>query len=120
MADRHEHGKREHDQRDMAMPAVPTSGLVVGEAQLGFRSLERVLDRPPPPLDPDQDFQRRTDRTPCWEESHFSVTQTALDQQAACPDRLSGATPEEGLRINVGQFQITPVVKPWPLCPGSG
>ena len=65
MADRHEQGEGDHDQRDMAMPAVPASGFVVGKAQFGFRGLERVLDRPAPPLDPDQDFQRRTDRTPC-------------------------------------------------------
>src|SRR3954471_6363538 len=101
----------------MAMPAVPASGLVVVEAQLGFCGFERVLDRPSPPLDRDQDFQRRTDRTPCREKGHLAVTETAPDQQSARPDRRGGATPEEGLRINVGQFQIAPVVKPWPLCP---
>jgi len=33
VADHHQHGESEHDQRDMAMPAVPASGLVVVEAQ---------------------------------------------------------------------------------------
>ena len=120
MADRHEHGEGEHHQRDMAMPAVPASGLVVVEAQLGFRGLERVLDRPPPPLDLDQHVQGRARRAPCREEGHFPVAQAAPDQQTARPHQSRGATSEEASRIKVGQFQIGPVVKPRSLGPGAG
>src|SRR3954467_11129060 len=104
----------------MAMPAVPASGLVVVEAQLGFRGLEGVLDRPAPPLDLDQHLQRRALWTPSREEGHFPVAQATPDQQAACPDRLRRAAPEETPRVEVGQFHIAPVVQPWPFGSGSG
>ena len=49
MADDHEQGEGEHHQGDVAMPAMPASGLVVGKAEFGFGGLEGVLDRPAPP-----------------------------------------------------------------------
>ena len=38
--------RREHDKRDMAMPAMPRTGFAVVEAELGPGGLEAVLDRP--------------------------------------------------------------------------
>ena len=102
MADHHQHGEGEHHQRDMAMPAVPAPGLVVGEAQLGFRGLERVFDRPPPALDLDQDLQGRAGRTPC-REGHPAVTETAPDQQAACLGRLRRAG-LSGISCSAGSY----------------
>src|SRR4051812_39935948 len=60
MTDRRHHGKGQHDERDMAMPAVPGSGLVVIEAELGLGSLEAVLDGPAMAFDPDQRLDRLT------------------------------------------------------------
>ena len=40
------HGEGEHDERDVAMPAVPGAGLVVVEAQLVFCGLKAIFDRP--------------------------------------------------------------------------
>src|SRR3954452_170701 len=101
----------------MAMPAMPASGLVVVEAQLGLGGLEPILDRPAPPLDLDQLVHRRSLRTPSREEGHFPIAQAAPDQQAPCPDRLRGATLEEILCIEIGQLQVGPVVKPRSLGP---
>jgi hypothetical protein len=54
MADRSHHGKREHDERNMAVPAMPGAGLVVIEPKLGFCSLETVLDGPAMAFDADK------------------------------------------------------------------
>src|SRR6476659_5829125 len=47
MLDGSHHGEGEHDERDVTMPAVPGSGFVVVEPELGFGCLEAILDRPP-------------------------------------------------------------------------
>src|SRR4051794_25857989 len=62
MAHHGHHGKGQHHQRDVPMPAVPGAGLVVSKPQLGLRRLERVLNRPAPPLD----AHKRLDRGPGW------------------------------------------------------
>ena len=46
MLDGSHHGKGEHDERDVTMPAVPGSGFVVVEPELVFGGLEAILDRP--------------------------------------------------------------------------
>lgn len=46
MTDRDHHGEGQHDQRDMTVPALPGSGLVVVEAQFVLGRLEVVLDDP--------------------------------------------------------------------------
>ena len=56
MPDRGHHGEGEHDQRDVPVPTVPGSGLVVVEAQFILRGLEAVLDCPAMALDFDQRF----------------------------------------------------------------
>ena len=46
VTDRGGHCEGQHDQSDMAIPAVPKAGLIVVEAELVFGGLEAVLDRP--------------------------------------------------------------------------
>jgi hypothetical protein len=46
MADHRHHGEGEHHQRDVAMPPMPGSALVVIEPELVFRGLKTVLNRP--------------------------------------------------------------------------
>ena len=46
MSDGGGHGEGQHDQSDVAMPAVPGAGLVVVEAELVLGGLEAVLDGP--------------------------------------------------------------------------
>src|SRR3982074_2202655 len=45
MADHRHHGEGEHHQRNVAMPSMPRSALVVIEPELVFRGLKTVLDR---------------------------------------------------------------------------
>src|SRR5436305_13097272 len=59
-----EDGKGEHDERDVAVPAVPGAGLVVVEAEFGLRGLESVLDSPPVALDGDEGLDRGAGRAP--------------------------------------------------------
>ena len=49
MLDGSHHGKCEHDERDVTMPAMPRSGFVVVEPELVLGSLKAVLDRPARP-----------------------------------------------------------------------
>src|SRR5277367_3088002 len=51
MADHRHHGEGEHHQRDVAMPPMPGSALVVIESELVFRGLKTVLNRPPMAFD---------------------------------------------------------------------
>jgi hypothetical protein len=44
MSDGGGHGEGQHDQGDVAMPAVPGAGFVVVEAELVLGGLEAVLD----------------------------------------------------------------------------
>ena len=54
MLDGSHHGKGEHDERDVTMPAVPGSGFVVVEPELVLGSLKAVLDRPAVAFDADK------------------------------------------------------------------
>src|SRR3954469_17575905 len=62
--DHRQQGKGQHHQRDMAVPAAR---LVVVEPELVLGGLERVLDRPAPALDTDQQLERGTGRAPSGE-----------------------------------------------------
>ena len=44
MADCRQHGKGEHDQRDMPVPTMPGAGLILVEAALVLGGLEAVFD----------------------------------------------------------------------------
>src|SRR3954469_19797290 len=59
-----QHGKGQHHQRDMPVPAMPGAGLVVSKPEFGLGGLERVFDGPAPPLDRYQLLDRRARRAP--------------------------------------------------------
>ncbi len=61
LADGSHHGEGEQDERDVTVPAMPRSRLVVVEPKFVFGSLEAVLNRPTMAIDIDQRFDRR-----CW------------------------------------------------------
>ena len=108
------HGEGEHDERDVAMPAVPGAGLVVVEAQLVFRGLEAIFDRPTMSLDLDQHLDACSGRAPGREEGQVSVGNVAADQQAARPQ--SDARVVVFGSVEIGQFAIHPVVQPRAFC----
>ena len=83
MLDGRHHGEGKHDERDMAMPAMPGPGLVVIETELVFGSLEAVLDRPTAALNADERVYSSPCRAPCGEVSDISISDIAPEQQAA-------------------------------------
>src|SRR6266513_286392 len=85
MLDGSHHGKGEHDERDVTMPAVPGSGFVVVEPERVFGCLEAILDRPAMALDADQGLDRSPCRTPGGEVGEIAVGDITPDQQASCP-----------------------------------
>ena len=64
VADGRQHGKGQHDQADMPVPAVPGPGLVVVEAKLVLGGFERLLNAPSLPFDPDQLLDASAGRAP--------------------------------------------------------
>ena len=108
MLDGRHHGEGKHDERDMAMPAMPGPGLVVIETELVFGSLEAVLDRPTAALNADERVDRSSCRAPCGEVGEISISDIAPDQQAACPQAMILLI--EIACFEIGQFQITPVM----------
>ena len=62
------HGEGEHDQRDMPVPTVPRSGLVVIETELVLGGFEAVLDSPAMTFYRRQLCHGRTLGTPSGEE----------------------------------------------------
>src|SRR3712207_7528382 len=87
---------------------MPGAGLVVSKPKLGFGGLERILDRPAPPLDGDEDLNRRAGRAPRREEGELAVGQAAADQKAARPQPSPGGAIVA--RPEVGQLAIRPLV----------
>ena len=118
MADHHEHGEGEHDQRDVAVPAVPGTGLVVVKAQLVFSRLEAVLDGPALSFDGDQHRNRRASRAPGGEEGQLAISDGAADQKAPGPQTEQVLVVFSGFKI--GQFQVGPVEQPLALGSGPG
>ena len=78
-------GSREHDERDVTMPAVPGTALVVVEAEFVLGRLETILDRPAVSFDLDQGLDARSVGTPGGEEGHIVIGDVAADQQTPCP-----------------------------------
>lgn len=85
VADGGQHGKGKHDQRDVTMPTVPGTGLVVVESEFVLGGFEAVLDRPAMAFYPDQRFDWRASQRPCREVGEVAVGDLATDQQAARP-----------------------------------
>src|ERR1700722_4701149 len=109
--DRRYHGEAKHDERDVTMPAMPGSGLVVVETELVLGSLEAVLDRPAMAFDADQRVDRSPSWAPCGEVREISVCDVAPDQQATCPQAMVFLV--ELSRAEISQFQVAPVMQPW-------
>ena len=76
---------RQHDQDDMAVPAVPGPALVVVEAELVLGGFEAVLNGPALPFDLNQRFDARARWAPGGKERARAVSDAAPDQQAARP-----------------------------------
>src|SRR4030081_1306864 len=116
MADRRHHGEGEHHHGNVAMPPMPGSALVVIEPELVFRGLKTVLDRPPMAFDRHQRFDGCSRWTPGGEEGEIAIGDMTTDQQTARPQTLICAV--EFFELEIGQFEITPVMQPRSL--GSG
>ena len=83
--DRGHHGEGQHDERDVAMPAVPGAGLVVIEAELVLGRLEAVLDRPAVSFDLDQGLDAGSGGAPGGEEGQIVIGDVAADQETPRP-----------------------------------
>ena len=92
------------------MPAMPGSAFVVIEPELVFGGLETVLDRPAMAFDHHQRFDGCRRRTPGGEEGEIAIGDMTTDQQTARPRALIGAV--EFLGIEIGQFEIAPIMQP--------
>src|ERR1700736_3253199 len=80
MADHRHHGEGEHHQRDVAMPPMPGSALVVIESELVFRGLKTVLNRPSMAFDCHQRFDGCCGWTPGGEEGEVPIGDMTSDQ----------------------------------------
>ena len=122
MADAGHHGKRQHDQADVPVPAVPgpvdqlRCSTVVVRAKHGLGGLEAVLDGPAAALDLAQLGGTRAGQAPDGEDRKRAVGQAAPDQQAAGPSAAQRLV--ELSRVKVGQPEVGPIVKAWTLVPG--
>ena len=117
MADRRHHGEGEHHQRNVAMPPMPGSALVVIESELVFRGLKTVLDRPPMAFDRHQRFDGCCRWTPGGEEGEITIGDMTTDQQTACPKTLICAA--KFFDLEIGQFEIAPIMQPRSFGPDS-
>ena len=118
VADCRHHGECEHDERHVAMPAVPGAGFVVIEAEFILGGLEAVLNRPAAPFDQDQGFDARSSRAPGGQECEVAIGDIATDQQSLCP-KIGGPQVRSLFVIfdgvEIGEFTIAPVIKPGAL-----
>src|SRR3954454_23660925 len=115
-ADGRHHGKGQHDKRDVPMPAVPGTGLVVIETEFVFGRLEAVLDGPALSFHSDQHRDRRAGGAPGGEKGQVAISDIAADQKAPGPKAGQVLVVFGGFKI--GQFQVGPIEQPLAL--GSG
>src|SRR5499427_3426274 len=80
VADHRRHGAGEHHHRDVAVPAMPGSALIVIEPELGFGGLKTVLDRPAMAFDRDQCFDGCSCWAPSGEEGEVIINDATADQ----------------------------------------
>src|ERR1700681_4229449 len=111
MADHRHHGKGEHHHGPVAMPAMPGSALVVIEAELVLGGFKTVLDRPAMAFDRDQRFDGCSCRAPSGEEGEVIIGDATTDQKTAWPKSVICAVELSG--IEIGQFEIAPIMQPW-------
>src|SRR6476620_9913103 len=113
MPDDSHHGEGEHDEGDMAVPAMPGAGLVMIEAEFILGSLKTILNSPTMTFHRDQLCHRRALGTPSGEAGQITTGDVATDQEASCPFPGAGVVVLAGLEI--GQFDVGPVVQTRPL-----
>jgi len=111
-----QHGKGQHHQRDMPVPAVPRPALIVGQSAFCLGGLERVFDGPAPPLDRHQLLDRRARRAPGREIGQAPVRQAAPHQKTTRPQALVERGVER-VSLQRSQLPIGPVVQARPLRP---
>lgn len=88
------------------------------EAEFVLGGFEAILDRPAMTFHRDQGFDGSGLRTPCGEEGEVAVCDISTEQKAACPHAGEGVVIVAG--VEVGQFQIGPVMAPFALRAGAG
>lgn len=106
MTDGGHHGEGQHDQRNVPMPAVLGTALVVIEAEFVFGGLEAALDGPAMTFHRDQLFRGRVLGAPGGEERQSTIGNVAADQQPSRP--LPGECVVVLRGIEVGEFEIDP------------
>src|SRR3954447_22876300 len=99
MADRCQHGERQHHQRDMT---VPGASFIMIKAQFVLAGLETVFDVPALPFHRDQRLDAGASRAPGGEVGARAISEVTPDQQAAGPQSTLPAVVVAGLEI--GQF----------------
>ena len=110
MPDGRHHGEGQHDERDVAMPAMPGARFVVVEPQLVLRGCKAVLDGPAAALDLDQRLDAGARRAPGREEGQILIGDVAADQQAARPLACVCVRDIVFVGIEISQLAIDPVV----------
>ena len=85
VTDYRHHGECEHDERDVAVPAMPRPGFVVVEAELVLGGLEAVFDCPAMTFDSNKGLDACAGRAPCREKGEIAIADVAADQQATGP-----------------------------------
>lgn len=88
------------------------------EPELVLRGLKAVLDRPPMAFDRHQRFDGCSRWTPSAEEGEIAIGDVTTDQQTSGPQTLICIAGFFDLEI--GQFEITPVVQPRSFGSGPG
>lgn len=79
------HGVSQHDQRDVTVPAMPGSGLVVVEAEFVLGGLEALFNTPARALDMHQCLERRFLRAPGREIRQIAIGGIVPRQQPTGP-----------------------------------
>jgi hypothetical protein len=110
MPDGGHHGEGEHDERDVAVPAVPGPGFVVVEAELVLCCFETVFDGPAMTFDLDQCLDRGSRRAPGGKVGEVAIGNITPDQQAACLQAMIFIV--EFFGVEIGQFKVAPVMQP--------
>src|SRR6516162_6912644 len=111
MTDDSHHGEGEHDEGDVAVPAMPGAGLVMIEAEFILGSLKTILDSPAMTFHHYQLCHRRALGTPSGEEGQIITGDVAADQEASCP------FPGKSAGLEICQFDVGPVMQTRPLVP---
>ena len=102
----------------MAMPAMPGASFVVVKTELVLGCFEAVLDGPAMAFHRHQLLDRRAFGTPCGEKGQAAVGNIAADQKTSRP--FPGKVIVVVAGVEIGQFEIDPVVPAWTFGPFAG